>query len=311
MDYYFMDNSGQRTGPLSLDELKQRKPDKNTMIWREGMNDWQAAATFPELRTNPLFSIPVLLIYAAAASVVFSLVAMFLYPFIAFLFSTQITYVAAIICAAVGVALLIALFIKKLRAAWLKILLLLAPVLIASLVSLVRYYDTGTYNRWGPGNGYCYANKAGKIGVLNMFGIEIVPCEYDIITILKAKWDDGIYYTKRTFNYAYYEKYNTFNYEEWNTMDVGCFQVGVIVREKDGISVIFSLFAPDGNILYPNKYKITLLNSINSFPDLGARDSAESVVVFGYNSIGDGLHHIFPLKRCTDTKREYNIVETY
>jgi hypothetical protein len=45
MSYYYIDKSGQQRGPLSLDKLGKMKPGKNTMVRREGMNDWRAAGS--------------------------------------------------------------------------------------------------------------------------------------------------------------------------------------------------------------------------------------------------------------------------
>jgi hypothetical protein len=50
---YFVDISGNRGGPYSMDELKQfvtsGQVDRETLVWKEGMLQWQQAGLVPEL----------------------------------------------------------------------------------------------------------------------------------------------------------------------------------------------------------------------------------------------------------------------
>jgi hypothetical protein len=48
MMYYFANGMEQR-GPYSLDELAQFGLRPDTLVWREGMDNWQRIDTVPEL----------------------------------------------------------------------------------------------------------------------------------------------------------------------------------------------------------------------------------------------------------------------
>ncbi len=47
--YYYHDGQNQ-VGPFDLEELKQKGIQKQTMIWYEGMENWQKAENMPELK---------------------------------------------------------------------------------------------------------------------------------------------------------------------------------------------------------------------------------------------------------------------
>lgn len=52
MQYYLVQN-GRRAGPFSAAELAQQSVERHTLVWANGMKDWQRAETIAELR--PLF----------------------------------------------------------------------------------------------------------------------------------------------------------------------------------------------------------------------------------------------------------------
>ena len=47
--YYFIDAYGQQQGPLELSQLNGSLITPDTMVWHEGMSNWQPARTLPEL----------------------------------------------------------------------------------------------------------------------------------------------------------------------------------------------------------------------------------------------------------------------
>jgi uncharacterized RDD family membrane protein YckC len=49
MDYFYLDANGQQQGPVSVNELRKYGVTKDTMVWTQGMSNWQAAGTVPEL----------------------------------------------------------------------------------------------------------------------------------------------------------------------------------------------------------------------------------------------------------------------
>ena len=46
---YFYSINGNQKGPVSLEGLKAAKIDKDTLVWRDGFDDWQEAGSVPEL----------------------------------------------------------------------------------------------------------------------------------------------------------------------------------------------------------------------------------------------------------------------
>lgn len=54
MSKYFYSDGTNRFGPLSLEELRRKDITKSTLVWFDGMSDWQAAGTVPEL--NEIFT---------------------------------------------------------------------------------------------------------------------------------------------------------------------------------------------------------------------------------------------------------------
>lgn len=52
MSNWYILYNGQQIGPMSVNELLAYNPTPDTMVWREGMAEWQPAYNFPELMTR-------------------------------------------------------------------------------------------------------------------------------------------------------------------------------------------------------------------------------------------------------------------
>lgn len=50
MKYFYSIDGENREGPLDLEELKQRELKRNSLVWKEGLDDWVSADSLPELR---------------------------------------------------------------------------------------------------------------------------------------------------------------------------------------------------------------------------------------------------------------------
>ena len=50
MEYYYSTDGNDKIGPMSLDELKQKKITPKTLIWHEELDDWKMAEQLPELK---------------------------------------------------------------------------------------------------------------------------------------------------------------------------------------------------------------------------------------------------------------------
>jgi len=316
--YYYIDKNGQQQGPVPANKFSKYGVTRNTKVWKQGMTDWQTAGSILELRkhiSHPLFRTPVLLIYAAVATILFSIIFLFLCPFIAFLLSTCISYVAIVICVIIGVIYLLVLIIKKFREMWIKIFLLFLPVLLASLFAIIRYNDTLQYHRYNKGWCYIYS-KDDKIGVLNMFGLEIVPCEYDYITPLGVWQNDGYYYFA---NYGYISAPSGYpNRLPLSTKgDVDCFQVGkkwyrsssLNNNKKPAMMVKYGLISSSGEELCPCKYQIELPDGdFTTYSGLDCRNGVpKEVVIFRYDLLGGQLRQSYAADKCMYGKYEFDI----
>ncbi|GAB6008254.1 DUF4339 domain-containing protein [Dysgonomonas reticulitermitis] len=51
MKFFYVIINGQQQGPFSLDELKEKGIQKDTLVWSEGMSDWQPAGDASELKS--------------------------------------------------------------------------------------------------------------------------------------------------------------------------------------------------------------------------------------------------------------------
>jgi len=48
--YYYINSAGQQTGPVPADQLAANGVTANTLVWKDGMNEWTKASAVPELR---------------------------------------------------------------------------------------------------------------------------------------------------------------------------------------------------------------------------------------------------------------------
>lgn len=49
-NYFYIDPTGTQQGPVSADKLSASGVTGNTLVWKQGMSEWQRAATLEELR---------------------------------------------------------------------------------------------------------------------------------------------------------------------------------------------------------------------------------------------------------------------
>jgi len=47
--YYYLDKNGQQQGPVLASELSKYGVTRNTLVWKQGMSDWQTADSISEL----------------------------------------------------------------------------------------------------------------------------------------------------------------------------------------------------------------------------------------------------------------------
>ena len=48
--YYYIDSAGQQAGPVSADQLVAKGVTSETLVWKDGMNQWSKASEVTELR---------------------------------------------------------------------------------------------------------------------------------------------------------------------------------------------------------------------------------------------------------------------
>ena len=59
MEYiYYIQENNKTSNPLTFDELKAKKIDENTFVWRKGIKDWVKAGELNELESIILFLPP-------------------------------------------------------------------------------------------------------------------------------------------------------------------------------------------------------------------------------------------------------------
>ena len=47
--YYYVDENRQQAGPCDLETLLERGITESTLVWKQGMTDWQPARNVPEV----------------------------------------------------------------------------------------------------------------------------------------------------------------------------------------------------------------------------------------------------------------------
>lgn len=179
ISYYFMNKANKQVGPLSLDELKQRGITRETPVWREGMPNWVQAKNIPELHAyivtpSPYINVVrlVLILYAILGSIVFLFAGKFVSAFIASCFNIY-PYVPGFVTLIIGVlGIAFFLFYKK-RKYLLNTILVVLPFLLSSLFSIYYYGILNHPYRFRQDR--CVMEKRSGVGVMNKFGLTIVP----------------------------------------------------------------------------------------------------------------------------------------
>lgn len=189
-NYYIIDKNGNQIGPLSTEEVKNSNITPETLIWCEGMLNWQPAKTIPEI--SALLPIPkqlnvvrtILLVYAISGSLVSLLVSKFAYAIIASWFNTH-PYFPGIWVLAFSILTLLFFLLYKKRKYLMNVTLIGMPILMGSLFSVIYYnsVDAGRYYE-----GFCSVRKSSGYGVINKWGCESIPCIYRSLMIFDRNY---------------------------------------------------------------------------------------------------------------------------
>ena len=201
ISYYFMDKANKQVGPLSLDELKQRGITRETPVWREGMPNWVQAKDIPELQAYIVTPKPyinevqlILILCVIFASILFLLAGRFVSAFVASWFDIYpyVPGIAILIIGVLGIAF--SLFYKK-RKYLLNTTLVVLPFLLSSLFSIFYYGMLNHAYRFRHDR--CIVEKRSGVGVMDKFGLEIIPYIYDNIAP-NSYWSPAYY--RATYN---------------------------------------------------------------------------------------------------------------
>ncbi len=57
--YFYIDANGNQVGPCTTEQLRSAQLTPNTLIWCEGMSNWEKASTIAELKATNPFTPPV------------------------------------------------------------------------------------------------------------------------------------------------------------------------------------------------------------------------------------------------------------
>ena len=185
ISYYFMDKTHKQVGPLSLDELKQKEITQETLVWREGMPSWVQAKNIPELHEciippKPQISVVqiILILYATLGTIFFLLASRFVSAFVASWFNIY-PYIPGIVILIIGVLGIIFFLFYKKRKYLLNTTLIALPFLLSSVFSIFYYGILNHSYRFRYDR--CIMEKRSGAGVMNKFGLEIIPYIYDNI----------------------------------------------------------------------------------------------------------------------------------
>lgn len=180
-NYYYLDERGERKGPLSLENIKALRLAPATMVWRDGMANWARADSLPELRPaaagGGMSALRiVLIVFAVVGTLVFTLAGRFVAAFAASLVDARPSLPALILFCLIAVALLLHVIFKRGKML-VEVMLFTFPFSVAAIFTFV-YYNNINYTSYYR-DGRCYICKHGEYGVLNRWGVEQVPCEYE------------------------------------------------------------------------------------------------------------------------------------
>lgn len=180
-NYYYLDKQNQQVGPLSVEEIRKLHLPGKTFVWTEGMTTWMPIEKIPALRYNSRSENQVngirilLIIFAGTFSLLFLFIGRFIAAFTASCFETY-AYIPPLITGGIAILIVISfLFIKK-RKYFINVLLITLPFLLSSLYAFL-YYSNKYVSPYK--NGICIIHKHSGNGVLNRFGWELIPCRYD------------------------------------------------------------------------------------------------------------------------------------
>jgi hypothetical protein len=245
--YYYLDSNNRQSGPVDAGQLTRYGITRDMHVWTEGMSQWQPAGLVPELaglfppavappqmapppppvqppvvpsvapKIKILLRTPKLIALAAAvAAIVLSLLSIPLSALTASLFNARPTSPPIVMIVITGILVVLCLIIRKYRKP-LNFCLLL-PVLLSAAFGSFYYFNqsAGAFH-----NGYCsvhdYSRGYGghSSGLINRFGRQIIPCEYDDFKyepgiIIGIQWLEGLdrklYYYDLKGNFLYNEE---------------------------------------------------------------------------------------------------------
>ena len=251
-NYYYLNERGEQTGPLTLEALRAQRLAPATMVWREGMADWTRADRLPELRTaastgGGMSALRiVLIVFAAVGTLAFSLVGRFVSAFAASWLDVYPQIPAVVLLGIIVVALTAHVVFRR-KKYLLEAALFALPFAIASVVTIVYYTSdyVGIYR-----NGRCVIEKRGGEGMLNRWGMEQIPCVYDNLTQADFGGGDAFYATlggKEGVIDAYGNVIVPFEYDylrRWLTTDM-------LLAERDDK---YGLLQLDGTEVLPCEY---------------------------------------------------------
>jgi hypothetical protein len=205
--YFYLDSNNRQSGPVDAGQLTRYGVTKDTHVWTEGMSQWQPAGSVPELaglfpsavappqmapppppvrpqvippvapKAKPLLRMPAMIALAAVAAIVLSLLFIPLSALLASLLNANPYLLPNVVMIITGILAVLCLIIRKYR----KLLnfCLLLPVLLSAAFGSFYYYNQHA-NAFH--NGVCevhdYSHHGGTRGIINRFGIQIIPCGY-------------------------------------------------------------------------------------------------------------------------------------
>ena len=199
-NYYYLDKQNRQVGPLSAENIRKLHLPGRTLVWTEGMATWMPIEKVPALRDNSRKGNQVnglrilLIIFAGTFSLLFLFIGRFVAAFTASSFDTY-AYIPPLITGGAAILVVLCFLFIKRRKYFINVLLLMLPFLISSLYTSLYYLNR---NVSPYRNGICIIEKRDGSGVLNQFGWERIPCRYDNIAwnnywdpVYFRVWKDG------------------------------------------------------------------------------------------------------------------------
>ena len=260
MQYFFINQNGQQSGPVAPEAFKINGIKGNTMVWCEGMGNWQEAQTVPELRKffkSSFLNLPILIVYVVVMTIVLSLLSIPVTGLIASAFDTYAYYIP-IPVVVLSVLTMMFFLMKRFRHQLRNAFFLTLPFLISAVVSIIYFTNTSRFD-----TGYCRVYKNGNMGLMNKFGFAQLPCVYDYLSpIDKEGHDVGYWHGDLPFRFIakkdHYglinfsgEEILPFKYDELNIWREGETNTPLLLAEKEDFHGIFTL---DGETVLKCEY---------------------------------------------------------